>query len=229
MVKYGKVYSNGGHGKVAYATGTAYNMLNAYAGSSGGIKASRTVNTPISSNKSSSSAATNANTKATKANTKATNNASGSLDKFKKWVETLFDWIEVRLELLRNSIDLNTQKSENAVGYQAKNSFVQSAMNLVGTGKETYSLKTSKGIDGYQRITGITSKNVKAGTLIGDNLRGAARYLKEAETVINKAASTGILTKARAQEIAGYIQSGAINISEYNEQTREFISQYKTW
>ena len=59
------------------------------------------------------------------------NNSSSSSSKqsaFEKWLEKLFDWIEVRLNRIQRRIDNATQQAENSIGYLSKNSFVNTAM-----------------------------------------------------------------------------------------------------
>lgn len=232
LIRRGKTYTPG---RVAHADGTAYNMLNAHA--SRNTKASGSGTIKRYTGGSSSSAATTANTAAVNKNTgatnnaaKATNKAAGGLDKFKEWTEKLYDWIEVRIDRFSSSIDNLAQKAENLVGYAKKNAEVNKEMKLTGTGKETYSLKMAKAIyDGVQRVTGIKYKGNVKGTQIDNNLRGAERYFQQAEQVRKKGISTGVISAAGADNVIGKIQSGMIQINEYNEQQRAFIDSYKEW
>ena len=163
-----------------------------------------------------------------------TNKTDKKLDAFNKWVEKLFDWIEVRLDRIQWKIDVATQKAENAIGYMQKNLNINQAMRNISSvnGNEKYSLKTVKDSDGVERVTGISYSNIGANnSLINNNLRGADRYLKEANAVRSKATSgkTKILNAKDADAIIAKIQSGQININEYNEKTRKFIDSYKQW
>jgi len=163
-----------------------------------------------------------------------TNKTDKKLDAFNKWVEKLFDWIEVRLDRIQWKIDVATQKAENAIGYMQKNLNINQAMRNISSvnGNEKYSLKTVKDSDGVERVTGISYSNIGANnSLIKNNLRGADRYLKEANAVRSKATSgkTKILNAKDADAIIAKIQSGQININGYNEKTRKFIDSYKQW
>lgn len=226
LIRYGKVYSGGGHGKVAYANGTAYNTLNARA--SGQISRATTHSTRLSdisrrnvgasspsSSAPASNGAINQNTEATKANTKAANKASGSLDAFKNWVETLFDWIEVRVERLTYKIDLSQARSENTNGYSGKNKQLDNAMKVIGALGTKRNTKTNRWSGGSG--------------LLQDAQNGAIRYMEQATKVRQKAIANGLVDAKTADNIIKLIKEGAINISEYNEKTREFIQNYKEW
>ena len=225
LIKYGKVYSGGGHGKVAYANGTAYNTLNAHASGQNSRGYGKTtslsdfgrqiVSGSNSSSAPASNGAINQNTEATKANTKAANKASGSLDAFKNWVETLFDWIEVRVERLTYKIDLSQARSENTNGYSGKNKQLDNAMRVIGALGTKKNTKTN-------RWTGGSG-------LLQDAQNGAIRYMEQATKVRQKAIANGLVDAKTADNIIKLIKEGTINISEYNEKTREFISQYKEW
>lgn len=89
LKKYGRVISGGGHGRLALANGTAYNMMNAYS-SIEGWEFGNTGNKSTSSNTS----ATNNNTSAINNNTSATNDNTKAAEDF---TETI-DWVERRLE-----------------------------------------------------------------------------------------------------------------------------------
>ena len=239
LKKYGKVYSGGGHGKVAYANGTAYNMMNAYRDTSASGGLNNRIVTQSKKNtgyQPASNSSVNNNTKAVKQSTSATNKGTKStddnnkkLDEFKKWLEKFVDWIEVRLDRLSNSIDNLSQKAENLVGFAKKNAEIDKALKLTGTGKEKYELQTAKGEDGVQRITGVSVKEAKKGTQIGDNLYGAQRYFKHAAAIREEAINKKLVSKNQADDIISKIQAGAIDIKDYNEEVREFITAYQEW
>ena len=152
-----------------------------------------------------------------------------ALDKFKEWFEKLFDWIEVRIDRVAKQIDNFSQKADNAVGYIDKNLNLNSAMKLTGTGNEDYKLKTTTDTDGVQRVSGLTFTGSKRGTQMDNNLRGAQRYFEQAEKVRKQAVKNKLVKDSQASEIIGRIQSGTIDISEYDEKQREFISSYQEW
>lgn len=154
---------------------------------------------------------------------------TSSLDAFKEWLEKLFDWIEVRLNRVQWQIDFDAQKAENAVGYILKNSYVNNQMGLIGTGKESYSLQKTTGDDGVSRIVGIDYSGGTNGTLLYDNMRGARRYLEQAQQIRNQAVNMGVISGTEADTIIGLIQSGKIDIAEYDEEQRDFISSYQEW
>ena len=219
LKKYGKVYSGGGHGKIAYANGTAYNMINAHAKQNSTAKTSSTTLSDLSRKNvgysSASTAATKANTAATKANTAATKKSTGNLDNFKKWLEGLVDWIEVRVERLTYQIDLSQAKSENRVGYSPKNADINAAMKVIGSLGTKRNAKTNRWSGGSG--------------LLQDAQNGAIRYLEQANQVRAKAISNGLVNASTADALIKRIKEGAIDINEYNENQREFISQYKEW
>lgn len=226
LKKYGKVYSGGGHGRVAYSNGTAYNMINAYAdrntsASGGGTRKKKTTTT------SSNTGSGNGNG----TNTGSNNSKSNPWDDFTKWLDRLFDWIEVRIERVQGRIDNLSQKSENAVGYLAKNNPINEAMDVISRQKGDYTLRGGT-YDGAQRVTGIDIKGTYAkGTQMYNNLYGAQRYFKQAEDVAKKAAKTGKtgLSEKNINDIIPKIQAGTIDIREYNEEQRKFIESYKEW
>lgn len=208
LIKYGKVLSGGGHGRVAYSTGTAYNMMPAHAnmtpandGSFITKKPSNNTNTATKQNTS----AVNKNTAAQKKAAKAATSGVKNLDSFKKWLEKLKDWIEVRVQRLTEKIDLNTTKSENAIGYNSKNSYLD-----------------------------VVQKTYKS--LYDDQKAGENRYLQQADQVKVNAINAKLVNgkdknarTKRANKLIKLIQNGDINIAQYEEKEREFITAYTEW
>ena len=159
----------------------------------------------------------------TPSNTKSTASTDkGSLDNFKKWLEKLFDWIEVRVERVRYQIDLWQQRAEYRNGYQNKNAAIDQAVKLIGE-LGVYNKKKKK-------FTGGSG-------LLQDMQSGAKRYYEQANLVRQKALENKLFTKNSKGESAAKqidaiikkIQEGTININEYDEKVREFISAYKQW
>lgn len=124
LLRNGFVTSNGGHGKLAYANGTAYNMLNSVSlpahsdgkgtfnpGGSGTKSGGKSSNKKSSTKSSSSSSATKKNTAAVNKNTKATDDNTKTFDH----IETLVDRITSALDSLeRQAKDLqNTYTTQN--------------------------------------------------------------------------------------------------------------------
>lgn len=207
LIKYGKVLSGGGHGRVAYSTGTAYNMMPARATltpANGGSFINKTTSSTTTATKQNTSAV-NKNTAAQNKSTKAATSGVKNLDSFKKWLEKLKDWIEVRVQRLTEKIDLNTTKSENAIGYNSKNSYLD-----------------------------VVQKTYKS--LYDDQKAGENKYLQQADQVKVNAINAKLVNgkdknarTKRANELIKLIQSGDINIAQYEEKEREFISAYTEW
>ena len=193
----------------ALATGTIYSGMPAHGDptNNSGVYGKFKIGTNTS-NANAQKAADNAN-KAAKGAGKAAEAAKTGLDAFKEWIEKLVDWIEVRLNRLQYKVDLNSAKSENAIGPTAKNKYVQAAMDVIGNAKNP--------------------DKSKSGTLIGDNIAGAKRYQKQADKVRSQAISNKLVSASEADEIIKKIKNGKIDIEEYGEEAREFISQYTTW
>ena len=149
---------------------------------------------------------------------KGTDKGKSAIDKFKEWLESLFDWIEVRVERLQYDIDLYQAKAENAIGYggkHGKNSFINKAMNVIGK------------LGNVNEKTGKV--NSKGSGLLFSAQRGAIRYQQQADQVYDKAVKGGLISKKDANVLVKKIQEGVININEYGETKREFISAYKEW
>ena len=194
-----------------------------------------------SSSKSSSGGKGNSGGNKGSKNNKSSKSTDKKLDAFNKWIEKLFDWIEVRLDRIQWKIDLATNKAENAIGNiekgvqkigtisKNKNANINTAMRNISSvnGQEKYNVTTDK-----NGKTKITYSNIGANdTLINNNLRGANRYLQEAAAVRKKATSgkTKLLDAKKADQIIAKIQSGQININEYNKKEKTFIENYKQW
>lgn len=197
-----------GHGK-AYANGTLGStpLMNAYGGgsSTGGGNFSGGASTSTNSDTSKNTTATNNNTKAQNNNTSATKGTTKSLEDFQKWTEKIKDWIEVKLQRLQESIDLNTAKAENAVGYSAKNKNIDSAL----TSARKMETDNESAVKEYEsQLTKITSNAVSAKLLNG---------------------KTDSQRQSRANDIIKKIENGTIKINEYDEKEREFIETYSEW
>ena len=201
LLKYGKVISDGKHGTIAMANGTAYNTLNAYA--TGGL----TVNRPGSNTGSSatSNSSNNSGNAITNTINRVTNAVTRNLETFQKWLEKLVDWVEVRIQRINDRIDLYTAQSENAIGYQNQNSLLARAQRWNDN-------------------------------LLRDQQAGRDRYLQQANQVTDEAIASHLLNgdndtqrRVRANALIDRIQNGRININEYNENEREFITAYTEW
>ena len=184
------------------------------------------------------------NTKQLKKNNDTQKKGTSALDNFKKWLDGWVDWIDNRIDDLNTRIDRLTNQAENLVGYSKKNKNIQSAMNIIAD-LATYNnaklkTKTVKGSNGVTANVATGYSGGTKGTLLYDTMRGAVRYQKQADTIINKAINAGIFGKVNnktnktkattyAKNIVKLIQTGEIDIRKYNENIREVISQYEDY
>lgn len=173
------------------------------------------------------------NTKELKKNTTAQNNGSSAIDNIKKWLDKLVDWVDNRIDNLTTAIDRFTKRAENAIGYRSKNADIQKAMNTLADLKTfqnaAINYGTTKGTNG---VTAQYAKSVKGGTkgtLLYDTMRGAVRYQQQADAIMNKAVKGKILSKSQAANITKLIQTGEIDIRQYNENVRQVIQSYEDW
>lgn len=121
----------------AYANGTASDGIDAFyrrssnAKGGGNLKKTHRGKTPSKTtggnNNTGRNTGTQKNTGTDKKTSTKDKEKKKPIDKFKEWLEKLFDWIEVRVERLQYDIDLYQAKSENRVGYVAKNSELDKA------------------------------------------------------------------------------------------------------
>lgn len=118
LIKYGKVISGGGHGIVAHADGTAYNVINAYAAGSGGGSFRGGASSSTSSG-SSGSSVSNAVSSASKTASKATSKAK----KENKEVAESIDWIVRAIEAVERQIDrMDLRASSTYRSFSTRNS-----------------------------------------------------------------------------------------------------------
>ena len=205
LLKYGHVVSDGGRGRIAHADGTAYNVMRAY---SNGAE-----NTGVfqggASSSSNNTKAINNNTSAVKAATttakKTSSKSMKSLEDFQKWLDKLKDWIEVRIQRLQENIELYTSKADNATGYVAKNNNIDTAL----TSSRKLETVNASAITKYnEQLNEIVEAAVAAKLVNGSNV---SKRTERANNIITK------------------IKNGSININEYGENEREFISSYSEW
>lgn len=199
LLKSGKAH---GIGK-AYADGTAFNGMPAH--SSGGWTIGGSSNTGSSSSSSNNSNNNNSGNAITNTINRVTNAVTRNLETFQKWLEKLVDWVEVRIQRINDRIDLYTAQSENAIGYRNQNSLLARAQRWNDN-------------------------------LLRDQQRGRDRYLQQANQVTEEAIASHLLNgdndtqrRARANTLIDRIQNGYIDINEYNENEREFITAYTEW
>ena len=161
-------------------------------------------------------------------NTKKTNTL---LDKFSKYLEKLFDWIEVRLDRIQRRIDLFTAQAENALTYGDKNTKINSAMGQIARDAGEVSRVTIQR-DANGTVTGQTG--AVEGTLLSDSALGAVRYQQQANAVLAAAQKKNkkgksLINANQAADIADKVARGVIDINSYPEKIRKVIEAYKEW
>ena len=151
----------------------------------------------------------------TKGKTKGKSNDSkkkSTLEKFQDWIDKFFDWIEVRLDRLKTRAEQFQKKAELKVNNQNYGTY-----NTSNHSASTGAYKQ------YYNAMGVT------GTLINDNDRGAKRYAKQANSVLNKAKKDKLINSKQMATIKKRVANGTIDISKYGEKMQEVIKEYKNW
>lgn len=124
-----------------------------------------------------------------------------ALEKFQDWFSTLFDWIEKKLERQADKID----------------KYVKRAENHLDAGKYTTSS------DYYRKAIHATV------TQIGYQDEASKKYKRQANEVLSKAVSEGVISQDEANSIAYNVKNGSMDISEYSDEMKEVISSYEEW
>lgn len=124
-----------------------------------------------------------------------------ALEKFQDWFSKLFDWIEIRLERQADKIQKYVDQAQYSL--DSKN--------------------YSNSISNYRNA--IKSTNVQ----INYEKIASSKYNTQANKVISKAISMGVINKKQANVIKNGVRNGYLNLSEYNDRVREVISNYQTW
>lgn len=151
----------------------------------------------------------------TKGKTKGKSNDSkkkSTLEKFQDWIDKFFDWIEVRLDRLKTRAEQFQKKAELKVNNQNYGTYNTS--------------KHSASTGAYKQY--YNAMNVM-GTLINDNDKGAKRYKKQANSVLNKAKKDKLINSKQFATIKKRVANGTIDISKYGEKMRGVIEEYKNW
>lgn len=151
----------------------------------------------------------------TKGKTKGKSNDSkkkSTLEKFQDWIDKFFDWIEVRLDRLKTRAEQFQKKAELKVNNQNYGTYNTSNHSAsTGAYKQYYN-----------------AMNVM-GSLINDNDKGAKRYTKQANSVLNKAKKDKLINSKQFATIKKRVANGTIDISKYGEKMQEVIKEYKNW
>lgn len=185
ILKYGKITSGQKRGR-SYVDGNAF----AYGSVSGTGSFSNGGSTNNSSNKSSSKSSSTSN-----------KDVGASLDKFNKYIEKLFDWIEIRLNRLQNKTDKYISSAERKIDNG----------NYAGAGKQ------------YKNVLSSIGKQ------IGANQSGESKYRQQANTILNQAILNRLIDSNTAKSVKEKVANGTLNISDYSEKMRTVIKDYQDW
>lgn len=123
------------------------------------------------------------------------------LSSFRDWIDKFVDWIEVRIDRVQRKIDNAVDRAEQ---YVDNGSFTKAAAQ-------------------YRKAISETQKQME------NNSKGAVRYTKQANSVLNKASKgkNAIISPKQAKAIKKQVANGSIDIKKYNERQREVITEYK--
>ncbi|MDE7425426.1 MAG: hypothetical protein K2N51_17345 [Lachnospiraceae bacterium] len=124
-----------------------------------------------------------------------------ALEKFQEWISKLFDWIEIKIQRQSEKIDKYITKAGNA---KDSGNYGTSATN-------------------YRKAINATSTQVLY------EQKAATKYNNQADKVVNKAVSMGIVSKKQAASIKKQVQNGSMNIKNYSDKIQEVIKDYQTW
>ena len=158
-------------------------------------------NMPNFSNTKKSSSKSSSSKSSSNKSSNSDNTTKTALEKFQDWFSKLFDWIEIKLERQADKIQKYVDQAQ-------------------------YSLDSnnySTAISNYRNA--IKSTN----TQISYQNQAVDKYNTQANKVLSKAVSMGVVTQKQANTIKNAVKNGAMNISEYSEKIQEVISSYQTW
>lgn len=141
----------------------------------------------------------------------SSNKSEKAIEKFQKWVDKLFDWIEVRLDRLSSKLDKYEKKAEVKVNYGNYGKNGGSKNNSTGAYQQYYKAMYT------------------TGDLISNNKKGATRYKKQANQILSKAKSSGLISSKQMKTIKTKVANGTIDISKYGEKMQEVIKEYQNW
>lgn len=199
ILKNGKI-TNGAKRGVAYAEGNAFDT-GTPTRPRDNYGSSTSVSSSSSGSGSSSSSGHRTSQTNSNNNTKTGEEAEKALDKFNKYTEKLFDWIEIRLDRLQRKTD----------------KYLDTAEKKVDSGKFDSAKKQ------YQNALSSISKQIKA------NESGKGKYKSQANSILRKAVSDGLISSESASNIKTKVADGTINISQYGEKMRTVIQEYEKW
>lgn len=123
------------------------------------------------------------------------------LEKFQEWIGKFFDWVEIKIKRKTEEIDRYLTRAEKASDEK----------------------KYGESANYYSKALNATTDQIK-------NQQAAyAEYNKQADTVIKKAVSIGVVSKKQADIIKKQVKDGSMNISEYGDEVKEVIKDYQEW
>lgn len=123
------------------------------------------------------------------------------LEKFQDWLSSLFDWIEIKLERQTDKIQKYLDQAQYSLDSKNYSNSIVNYRNAI---------KSTNTQIGYEQIA-------------------SSKYNNQANKVMSKAISMGVITKKQANTIKNGIKNGYLNISAYSDKIREVISAYQEW
>lgn len=128
-------------------------------------------------------------------------NTKTPYDKLEEWLNKLFDWISIKISRIERLINKATTKAES------------------------YLNEKKYGASSSQYISAI-DKTLEE---IGIQRQGASKYNQTADKILSEAVKDGVISKSSADFIKKNVPTGMINISEYSDEVRKVIEDYKEW
>lgn len=198
-----KGYVKGSHAKIvggesAFSNGTVIGNAYAGTGSGGGtlVGDTTTSKSNTTTKKKSSSSSSNSKSKS-----KSSNSSDKKWDKFSKWLEKFYDWIEVRLNRLSSLTDKWTTAAKNAVTMSAKATNYSKAINA--TKDELNANKSA------------STKYLKQAQKVG--------------TKAAKVSGKDGITQKWVNGIMAKLQDGSLDITKYGGKKKEVIDDIQEW
>lgn len=153
--------------------------------------------------------AVNNNTNAVEANTSQAKKTGKSSNNAAKKIEAFQKW----LDSLKDWIEVRLQRWEEKMDL-----YTTKSENAVGAGNKNAYISSVEAWNNEQRTW---------------NEQGEKRYLQQADAVLTRAKSNGLLKsldQKQINDLVANIQNGTIDISEYSdENVRKFIDSYSEW
>lgn len=128
-------------------------------------------------------------------------NTKTPYDKLEEWLNKLFDWISIKINRIERLINKATTKAES------------------------YLNEKKYGASSSQYISAI-DKTLEE---IGIQRQGASKYNQTADKILSQAVKDGVISKSSADFIKKNVPTGMINISEFSDEVRKVIEDYKEW